>query len=342
MHARNEKGYTLLEVLISSVILVSMVLVVSSLSQSGSEAERYALRLTRATELGQEVMDDMRRGLASSVRVFHNDAIGTAYYGMIETTTASPRIASRLPMLRSNGIFEREPVGSPFTGNNLMFARHAWTDVYTVGSGRTYSLDVYRVYSYYLRADGDGLVVGSPIGLNFTRFVSEPMADGKQIDNVTDPTDLRDLLQLLNDGQASSAGPVVHPSVAVVWRMGEAPSLVGTLRQIDKSAWVLVNNPLPPRNAAWRLQRDPARSNDGMLYYRHHSVATNWSPPAYGVAQFGRIDSSGQGFPHGFEVQLIGPAAARQFLIRLTVLSINRAGHRAFSRGEIIQDCRDI
>jgi type II secretory pathway pseudopilin PulG len=342
-----EQGYTLLEVLISSVILVSMVLVVTSLSQSGSDAERYAARLTRATELGQEVVDDIRRGLASSVRVFHNDAVGTAYFNILETAAAAPPLAStRLPLLRPTGIFEREPVGTPFTGNALVFARHAWTDRYTTASLRVFSLDVYRVHAYYLRTDGTGLVAGSTVGLNFTRFVSEPLVDGKQIDAIAVAADRQDVLRLLDAGRTTfdtTVQPVpVHPHTEVAWRLGDPPATVGTLRQIDTGAWSLVNNPLPPRNATWRLQRDAARSNDGMLFYRHHSVATNWSPVAYGVAQFGRIDATGQGFPHGFELQLIGPAAARQLLIRLTVVSTNRAGHRAYARSEVIQDCRDL
>lgn len=341
-----QKGYTLLEVMISSVILVSMVLVVTSLSQSGSDAERYAMRLTRATELGQEIMDDIRSGLSSSVRVFHNDAIGTAYLNILETSAAAPPIASRLPMLRPSGIFEREPSGQPYTGNTLLFARHAWTDSYKTAAARTYDLDVYRVHCYYLRVDGDGLVPGSSVGLNFTRYVSEPMVDGKQVDNIANAADRQDVLRLISAGRTTFDLVVqpaaIHPKAVVAWRLGEAPATAGTLRQVDPSTWTLVNNPLPPRPAAWRLLRDTARSNDGMLFYRHHSVATNWAPPAYGVAQFGRLDTSGQGFPHGFELQLIGPAAARQLLVRLCVVSTNRAGHRAYARSEVIQDCRDI
>jgi hypothetical protein len=60
------------------------------------------------------------------------------------------------------------------------------------------------------------------------------------------------------------------------------------------------------------------------------------------VGIFSRVDNTLPGFPHGFEVQLIGPAAARQLLIRLAVVSINRAGHRAYARNEVIQDCRDL
>jgi hypothetical protein len=127
----------------------------------------------------------------------------------------------------------------------------------------------------------------------------------------------------------------------VVWNMGEDPSIAGTLRQIDGSG-NLVNNPLPPRNASWRLQIDSQRSSTGLLYYRHYSLATNWAPPAYGVGAFSQVDNTAPGFPHGFELQLIGPASARQLLVRLCVVSTNRAGHRAYARLEVIQDCRDI
>lgn len=345
MQANRQRGYTLLEVLVSSVILVSMILIVTSLSKSGSDAERYASRLSRATEIGQEIVDEIRTGLASSVRVFHGDAIGTAYANVIELSPAAPRITSRLPVLRPSGIFQREPTGQTFSGNSLLFARHSWTDSYLASSGRSFSLDVYRVHSYYLRQDGDGLVPGSSVGLNFARFVSEALVDGKQIDAITDPTDQRDVLRLLAAGRTTSDLIVqpspVHSPVVVVWRMGEDPATVGTLRQID-GTWALRNTPPAGRGPSWKIVRDASRCNDGLVFYRHHSVATNWSPPAYGVGQFSRIDTTGNGFPHGFEVQLIGPASARQLLIRLCVVSTNRAGHRAYARHEIIQDCRDV
>lgn len=346
MQSNRRDGFTLLEVMISTVLLLAMILVVTNLSKSGSDAERYAGRLNRATELGQEVVDDMRRNLSSSVRVFHSDAIGAAYANLLELSPAAPRIASRLPQLRSGGIFEREPAGQLYTGNTLVFARHAWTDTYVVNSGRSYQLDAYRVCAYYLRTAGDGLVPGSATGLDFVRYVSEPLIDSKQVDGITDPADLRDALQLLDAGRTMfdlGAQPeAVHTRVEVAWRMGEDPAAAGTLRQIDRGSWILVDNPLPPRQPTWRLQRDAARSHDGLLYRRHHSVATNWSPGAYAVGQFSLVDNSGQGFPHGFEVQVIGPASARQILLRLAVISLNRAGNRGWSRTEVIQDCRDI
>jgi len=345
MRDHRQAGFTLLEVMISSVILISMVLIVTSLSKSGSDAERYAARLTRATEISQEVVDEMRRGLASSVRIFHSDGIGTAYANLLELSPQAPRIVSRLPSLRPSGIFEREPSGQNYSGNQLLFARHSWTDTYVASSGRTFSIDVYRLYAYYLRQDGDGLVPGSSTGLNLARFAGEPMVDGKQIDAIADPTDRRDVQRLLKLGRTTSdlvsqPNPI-HTVAEVVWRLGENPATVGTLRQID-SSFNLSNTPLPPRAATWRIKLDASRSHDGLVFYRHHSVATNWSPPAYGVGQFSRMDASGDGFPHGFEVQLIGPAAARQLLIRLCVLSTNRAGHRAYARHEVIQDCRDL
>lgn len=341
-----QSGYTLLEALISATLLLSMILVVTTLSQSGSEAERYAGRLTRATEVCQEVIDEMRRNLSASVRVFHDDAVGTGYMSRLEIAAVAPNITSRLPELRSRGIFERETAANPFTGNVLGFASHAWSDSYSVTSGRSYNLDVYRIYSYYLRQDGDGLRVGQATGLNLSRFVSEPMVDGKQVDAITDPADFAEVLTLLLQGRtdvdAVAQPQPIHPPLTVVWLLGDNPATSGTLREIDPTLLALSNTPLPPRANPWTIQRDTGRSSDGMLYLRHHSVATNWSPGAYGVGRFSVVSGSGEGFPHGFEVQVIGPSAARQVLLRLTVLSTNRSGHAAWARTEVIQDCRDI
>ncbi len=38
----------------------------------------------------------------------------------------------------------------------------------------------------------------------------------------------------------------------------------------------------------------------------------------------------GVGFPHGFEIQVVGSAAARKVLIHMTTVSTNAKGLRAF------------
>ena len=71
--ARAEAGYSMIELVISSVILGMMIYAVTTLSISGGQAQEYARRLSRVTEVTQELIDEMRLELVSAVRVFGNN-----------------------------------------------------------------------------------------------------------------------------------------------------------------------------------------------------------------------------------------------------------------------------
>ena len=69
-------GFTIVELTISAVILIMMTYAVTTLTISGSAAQKYAERVSRVTEIAQDIVDEIRRDLTSSVRLFHKDAIG--------------------------------------------------------------------------------------------------------------------------------------------------------------------------------------------------------------------------------------------------------------------------
>ncbi len=333
-------GFTLVELMVSSAVLISLIYFVTALSQSGSRAQRYAERVNRVTEITQDLVDELRQELTSSVRLFHNDTLGAAYLSRLDYAQAKAPIAFRLPTLNTGGIFEQETVATPRSGNALLFARHAWTATYTVPSSNEYQVDVYRIAHYYLADENGGPQPGRPDGLNLCKWVSEPLVDGDQIDKVTDPTDQRDLLRSLIQQDPDDDG-IVHPKVEVVWLRGEDPAVTGTLRHIQNTG-TLSNNPQAPRSSPWDFKRDPKWSSNSLLFYRHHSVATNFAPAGYRVGRFSVVSTSGAGFPHGFELQLIGPSAARQLLVRLILCSTNRTGPAAFAEIQAVLDARDI
>jgi len=275
------------------------------------------------------------------VRLFHNDAIGLAYIALLDLSTLPAPTSALLPTLDSGGVFEPDVVGSEKTGTSLLFARHAWTDEFQTTASNTYRVDVYRMQGYYMAREGVGPQPGSAIGLNFVRYVSEPIVDGSQVAKISDPTDQTEVLVLLLNGAADLFGDV-HQPIQVVWKVGQDPALADTLRQI-RSDGSLSDTPVAPRPVgAWQLIPDPSLSAPGMLSYRYHSIATNFAPGVMGVGRFGIIDNTGQGFPHGFEVQLIGPAAARQILLHLSVVSTNNHGRQAFHDLQVIGDTRDL
>ena len=80
----------------------------------------------------------------------------------------------------------------------------------------------------------------------------------------------------------------------------------------------------------------------GLLSYRHHSIASNYSQGSFGVGRYGVQSLAGDGFPHGFEVMVVGPSAARQILIHMVISSTQRTGHFAWCDMQVSVDARDL
>jgi prepilin-type N-terminal cleavage/methylation domain-containing protein len=334
-----QRGFTLVELMVGSTVLVVMISIVMRIILSGSETQRHAERVTRATELAQEIVDDLRRELGASIRIFQDDAIGASYLSMLDLTGVKPVLSRRLPTIDATGIFERDLPGSEKTGNSMLFARHAWSTTKTVSSGNAFRVDVHRLVHYYLAPDGGGPQPGSAGGVNLCKWVSEPLVDGEQIDRIVDPTDRTELLQHLRNQTADDAG-VTHARVEVAWSKGLDPATVGALRHIQTDG-SLNDAPQAPRTSPWRFLRTPRLSVDGSLQYRHFSVASNYGRSTLGVGRFALVNLGAQ-FPHGCEFQVLGPASARQVLVNLILVSDHNAGQNASARLQVIVAARDI
>ena len=336
-----QRGFTLLEMIIAAVMLMMLSHMVTTMIISGQASTKYAERLNRVTEITQELIDDMQRELRSAVRLFENDALGLAYRARLEAwAVAVPINTSTLPLIRPTETFRKDLAGTEKTGNEMIFARSAWSDAFTCTSGNTYRLDTYRIVWFYMKTEGAGPQPPVPTGLNFCKWVSEPVVDGAQVDAITNAADQAEVLVHLVT-QTADAGGAFHPKIEVAWRMGEDPSVVGTFRHIQTDG-SMDNTPQLPRPNPWRLLRDPTLGSSGMLAYRWHSLASNYSMSNQGVGRFGIVNSAiGNGFPHGLEVQIIGPSAARQVLIHITLVSNNAGGQRAYFDLQAISDVRE-
>lgn len=336
------RGFTLVELMVTATILTVMVFIVSTLSVAGTEAQEYARRLSLATEINQDILDEMRMELVSSVALYGNDVDGLQHTSVFDLTDTSPPIAGTLlPSIDASGIFEKDVAGSEKTGNALFFAAHAWTDEYLCGSGESYRVDVYRWYAYYLTASGAGPTPGNATGLGLVKVVGEPLVDGSQVDKITDATDQEEvLLHLIN--QTPDVLGTRHARVEVVWKRGDSPAAAGTFRQIDETDGTMSATPFAGRPNPWRVLQAPRLTRGDLLSYRHHSVATNYARRSTGVGRFGIVDNTGDGFPHGFEVQVIGPSSARQVLLHLVVAGTRRDGQLPWSDFQTIVDARDM
>jgi type II secretory pathway pseudopilin PulG len=341
MHHRNESrqgGFTIVELVVVAALLGLLVSALATLSSSGGDAQQYANRLNRATELTQDLIDQVRGEMVSAVRLFGDDAEGAANLALLDLDGQPvPLTGTRLPTISANASLRADTSGDEITGNALFFARLAWVDRFEGSSGREYLVDVYRWVHYYLTIEEQGPQPGSAIGLNLVRFESEPMASAESIDRITNTTDRADVLEHLRDGSPDATGTSHSPCV-VVWRRGAMPSTAGTLRGITSTGG-LSNSPTDGRGN-WSILPSEGQLR-GLLSYRQHSVATNYAPTNYGVGRYSLPDGSG-GFPHGLEVQIVGPSNGRQTLFHLVVASTNRRGQRAWSNVQVVIDTREL
>jgi len=334
-------GFSLVEVVTASFLLIAMLYAVTALSLSGTQASDLSHRLTRVSEVTQEIVDDMRLELVSSVRLFSNDAEGLACQAAFDIDGAPvPLGDQRLPTFLTNGTVRADTAGNEITGNILFFAKLAWSDRFVCTSTNEYIVDVLRWVGYYLTPEAGGPRSDRSTGLNLVRIISEPLVDAAGIEEITDPDDQAEVLLHLLEATPDANG-AVHAACELVWRRGGLPSATGTFRQIEPGTGFLSDTPLAGRADPFEVER-AVQDTEGLLYYRHHSVATNFARQSYGVGAFGITSQTGAGFPHGFEVQIAGPSSARQVLLHLVVVSTNSTGHVAWSNCQIVVDTRDI
>ena len=331
---------TLLEVIMVLTILVTMIFIVVQLFFRSNQAQDLANRLNRATELNQALLQEIRIDLGSSVRLFEEDALGAAYLAILDQSRCNPPISGVLPTIDPDGIFRQESATGSLTGNTLFFANHSWTDEYECASGKRYLIEVYRLVKYYLAHADEGPSPGSPGGLNLCRWVGEPMVDGDQIDAIFDAMDQAEVLDHLLRKTPDVDG-TSHPAVVLVWHVGEDPAAAGTFRQILPGGGIS-SVPVAPRGPTWTVMWDPILSSNGLLQYRHFSVATNYAPASAGVGRFSVMNLGGDGFPHGFEIQIIGPSAGRQVLLHLALMSTRRGGLPTSSSQRIVVNTREM
>lgn len=334
-------GFSMIELVIASSLLGLMIMAVSTLAVSGGEAQEFSKRLSRATEVTQDIVDQMRLEMVSCVRVFGNDTEGNANRALLDLTGApAPLSTGRLPSVSPNQTLQKDTASLQITGNSLFFTRLAWSDRFVCASGKEYLVDVYRWVYYYLTSVDGGPQPDHGVGLNLVRVLSEPLIDAAGIDRITDATDQAEVLLHLATGTADANG-VTHAPATVVWVRGGLPATSGTLRQIDLDDGSLSVDPIDGRPDPWQILRSTDEV-DELLTYRHHSVGTNYARASFGVGRYGLVSNAGEGFPHGFEVQIVGPSSARQVMLHLVVIGTQRRGQQAWADVQVSVDARDL
>ena len=330
-----QQGFTLVEVAVVAVLILILGMAMTTMAHRGHEAQDFVQRSSRVNESAQAILGEMRRRVSSSMRLFYEDVEGQAYFSGLDTSPLPPIAKTKLPAVRRDASFAKELSSDPRTGNALLLARHERTSNYVVDAlGTKHRVDVYRLHALYLVAMPNFDPQNSVDGLELAHWVSEPLVDWGQVEQLGDATKEQLLLQQLYSGANPDEPSRPWAPARTLWRPGSEFSQAFASVQNDGTRL-----PIPP---GWRVPMSAKRSVRGRLGSVGLSVAANAAGSARGLGRFGIVDTTDSGFPHGFETQVIGPASARQVLVHLTLVNSPNRKQRSWFDLVGVAETRDL
>jgi hypothetical protein len=334
-------GFTFVEVVVATTVLLVFTMALIRISKSGSEAHEFNGRQNWLTEVGQAELALIRKDTTASVRLFTDDVMGNGYLARLDRDDYPALGNSKLPILAPTGTFRQDVTGSEKSGNILFFAKHYRTDQWTdpIDPGGIYRVDLYRFVAYYLRNAIGPALPTSQTGLDVVRWVSVPFADAGQVAQILDAAHQLRFLTHLKDGTNPADPTKPFVSCKFLWAFGSDLAAPRCFQEIQEDGTLQDRTMDVP---FFRIPPDLVQTRNDRFWYRNASVATNNVTLNIGVGRFGIVNPSGDGFPHGFEVQVIGPAAARQVLVHLSLLTTHRRGRPAYMDASSVSDSRDL
>lgn len=309
--SRREGGFTLIELIVVSALIVVMAGAVTVMANRGTEAQQFVRSNSKMTNKVRSIIDKVRDDVASSVRLLYNDAEGQSYLSWLDFAGKPAISSTRLPNVKPNG-FGKEAADETYTGNCIAFVKQERTDKFNVADvfspPKVVRTDIYRVYVYYLTQVA---TTGSSVkksDLDLVRWRSVSLIDWKQQEHLTAEERIR-LLTHLYLGTNSDEPERPFPPARIMWETGK--NFGNACRIVNSDGtWTW-----PP--SGFRLPGGKQLKKSSLLQLAAVGVARNNIGTEKGIARFTQI---GPNWPNGFEVQISGPASARQVLMHFTLI----------------------
>lgn len=329
------RGFTLVEMMVA---LCVMTITFSAFLGVGLETVRdyeFFTRQNLVSMKNQQIVNNIRQDILSTKQYFGQDifpsTITSDYYNALEwPMTAPPPVDTlRLPTIDANGNFEPDIPGNEKTGNALFivktlepFERKLGLYYEPDGFGgqqvvwEYIRVNQYRFILYYLTRYQNDTISTSPDSLDLIRWASIPYLDYNQVVALVDPDPGDDL-----DPQAQLLATFVADTGSnYIWRPGEPVNNgfyyvngFGIITGLVPGVTILNDTQDGITSQISGELRTGKRTsicmNRGTLGFERGPVL-----PMYAVAS-----QLGDGFPHGFETQIIGPSGARQLFLHVVM-----------------------
>lgn len=301
---RGEEGTTLVEMMIVlacfSVVSLGIYGIISQTQISSDSLNAW----NSLTQWGQNAVNKMNLEITQGRLIYQNDAVGQAYLGKLEVDASYPVTTTNiLPVIDSTGTFYQDTLAITRTGNAFLFVKDCAPYVGNAGIS-TRRVNIYRLIYYYLSP------INKPISdkqqsLRLVRWVSKEFADYNQIIDIQSGITRTDFITNL----------FTNRNISYTWITHNTPTTA--FYRIYSNGSI---DAIP--DSTYTIQKDTVENFIPSMGRGYASVAWNrssqfWTPDL--VPKFAQAYSGGSGFPHGFEVQIIGPSGGRQILIRLVL-----------------------
>ena len=299
-------GFTLIELLISLVIISLLIPIIYEVSEGVIFSTNTITAVNDIKLINQRIVEDIKSDVVQSAMIFDNNS---SYKDRIVLNVPSGYTSldrNKLPVINETGSFPPNPND---VGNILFMARYLIPIELTV-SGTNYRIDKYRFLYYFLAKDtGATINRRNPVVLLKAQS-RETYIDYVAINNVKDNDAKEDLVRALLDMEIGYAVDLKNIKFYSL-------NTNGNIYPYD-SHRIQMDTVLASRN--FGVNQLPS----GKVYY-----GIGYNNMGYiAIPKFASPDNTGDGFPHGFEVAIVGPRSSRDVLVRIVVI--------AYSSGKIL------
>ncbi len=341
MKRRNERGVTLIEITVVTVIVTAVAMAVYGILEDASFISQFVEEHNDLPVYTQQAVNAIQTEVFQARQIFDNTGQGPLYLATITLPAGAPLAPdSLLPVINTTGQIgpDTGTGASRYTGNTLFFARQLTPIQVNLGGGLIANIDVYKFEYFYLTRSSARNFLGQGYYLDLNAVVSETYADYNEIANsgysTTQMTTICSALRSLPGSPVSNierwkgkVGPIMKawvPQAEVASAFYSIPASVTS-----------TTNPLGSPSATPTIAIDasgplvPAIGNVRISGKMDYSVG--FSIPAatvttlklkWGAYQdpmpvYAVLDGTYPNFPSGFEVQIIGTPGAREVFTRL-------------------------
>jgi hypothetical protein len=334
---RGIRGFTIVEATICLVLMtVSFGAFLGVALQSINDFAFFSAH-TKVGQWSQERLNDIREDTLSVKQYFDSfnvSPMSQDYFNVLDLPANSMPLNNTvvLPEIVETGIFEPDIIsGIAKTGNALFFVRSLEPFAVRVqvdpnlldpADWHIYRIPVYTFVLYYLTRRVSEPIVNSNDSLDLIRWSSLPVADYDQV---------MQFEELVQDG-----GLECYPRAQVItefrneyggeflWVNGEELNLAFYRTYADGTHDMMPEDPANLTITMDEWQGLFSRmQNNGTSHVKQASVFMNRGTQGFEIGpivpQFAQASQAGDGFPHGFEVQIVGPSGAREVMVKLVL-----------------------